>query len=208
MTGFALGSFGHYVTLTDLEDWRDPRARSMAFEPADICDALPLQYGQFAACATYNSFEHFPNPEIALSEMIKVLEPGGWLFTEFGPLYAGPWGLHAYRTLRMPFPQFLFSEAFWRGKLNQLGMRDLNRAMTDLQPMNRWSARHFRQLWERSGCEVLHYSEAKAELHLDLIEAFPSSFQGRGLTLHDVTTQSIQVLLRKSQSNPVCARAL
>jgi SAM-dependent methyltransferase len=197
MTGFALEAFGHDVTLTDLEDWRDARARDMPFEAADICNALPMADGQFAVCATYNSFEHFPSPEIALAEMLRVLKPGGWLFAEFAPLYAGPWGLHAYRSLRMPFPQFLFSEAFWRRKLDHLGIRDLNRSMDNLQPMNRWTVRQFRDLWARSGCEVLHCSEGKAQPHLDLIEEFPKSFQGRRLTLEDVTTQSIQVLLRK-----------
>jgi ubiquinone/menaquinone biosynthesis C-methylase UbiE len=200
MTGFALSSFGHKVILTDLEDWRDVRAQGMRFDAADICEALPMQEGKFVICVTYNSFEHFPNPRVALKEMVRVLEPGGWLFAEFGPLFAGPWGLHAYRTLRMPFPQFLFSETFWRGKLKELGMRDLNRVMDGLQPMNQWTARQFRELWECSGCEVLQYSEGEAESHLDLIEAFPSSFQGRGLTLQDVTTHSIQVLLRKRYS--------
>jgi SAM-dependent methyltransferase len=202
MTGFVLSAFGHEVTLTDLEDWRDGRAKQLAFSSADICgcDGLLLEDAHFELCATYNSFEHFSDPERALSEMLRVLRPGGWLFAEFGPLYAGPWGLHAYRSLRMPYPQFLFSESFWRQKLHELGMRDLNRPMADLQPLNRWTIQQFRDLWKASGCETLSYAEGLEQSYLDIIERFPASFQGRGLTLEDVTIQSVRVLLRKKQS--------
>jgi SAM-dependent methyltransferase len=197
MTGFVLSGFGHDVTLSDLEDWRDSRARALTFTTCDVCRQLPFGDEQFDVCVTYNSFEHLNDPEGALAEMIRVLRPGGWLFTDFGPLYAGPWGLHAYRTLRMPYPQFLFSESFWRAKLRELGIRDLNRVMDDLQPLNRWSVAKFRELWRNSGCEVGEYTELSAQSELDMIERFPTSFQGRGLTVEDVSTHGVKALLRK-----------
>jgi hypothetical protein len=42
------------------------------------------------------------------------------------------------------------------------------------------------------------YSEGLAEPHLDIIERFPKSFQGRNLTIEDVSIQSVKVLLRKN----------
>ena len=198
MAGYILSTFGHEVTLTDLEDWRDARARHLAFTPADICQGLTLKDNQFDVSATYNSFEHFSDPKTVIAQLVRVLKPGGCLFTEFGPLFAGPWGMHAYRTLRMPFPQFLFSESFWRAKLRTLGIRDLNRQMGDLQPLNRWTVGQFRDLWKTSGCEIVSYSEGLAEPHLDIIERFPKSFQGRNLTIEDVSIQSVKVLLRKN----------
>jgi SAM-dependent methyltransferase len=197
VTGWVLSGFGHHVTLTDLEDWRDDRVRPLRFEQADISAKLPFEGEEFELCITYNSFEHFSSPPHALQEMIRVLKPGGWLFAEFGPLYAGPWGLHAYRSLRMPYPQFLFSEPYWRARLHELGIWDLNASREDLQPLNRWRAIEFRRLWDASGCRLLHYEEGPAESHLSLIERFPRSFSGRGLTLEDVSTQSIAVLLQK-----------
>ena len=197
MTGYLLSAFGHEVMLTDMDDWRDKRAHRLPFSPSNICLGLPFEDQQFDVCVTYNSFEHFIDPEAALTQLIRVLKPGGWLFTDFGPLYAGPWGLHAYRTLRMPYPQFLFSETFWHSKLHTIGMHDLNRSMDDLQPMNRFTVTQFRELWKSSGCEIVKYVDQPAEPHLDIIERFPESFQGRGLTIEDVSTQSMKVLLRK-----------
>jgi hypothetical protein len=70
--------------------------------------------------------------------------------------------------------------------------------MEDLQPLNRWTIEQFRDLWKASGCEVVSYSERPAEPHLDVIERFPKSFQGRGLTIEDVSIQVVKVLLRKN----------
>ncbi len=155
MTGAVLGCYGHTVTLTDIEDWRDDRARGLAFLRADLCAGLDLPAGAFDLVCSYNTFEHLADPARALAELIRVCRPGGLIHLKFGPLYASAWGLHAYQTLTMPYPQFLFSPAFVAGKVRQLGVRDLGRDLEALQPLNRWRARDFARLWAGSGCAVI-----------------------------------------------------
>ncbi len=198
MTSVCLKSFGADVTLTDLADWRDSRARSLPFFAVDLTHATALPAAEVDLVFSYNAFEHFPDPARALELMLASLRPGGHLFVEFGPLYAGPWGLHAYRMLPMPFPQFLFSENFWQDRLRESGgVKDLGQDLGDLQPMNRWTVTQFEALFAGAGCDVLLMERISAQDHLDLVVRFPSSFQGRGLTLDDLTTHGLRVLLKK-----------
>lgn len=102
MTGAAVASFGHEVVLLDMEDWRDARATSLAFTTRDL--AAPLDYpdGSFDLVFSYNVMEHVPDPDFVLGELVRVTRPGGAVYLDFDPLYASAWGLHAWRSLRMP----------------------------------------------------------------------------------------------------------
>lgn len=197
MTSVMLAALGLRVETTDLKDWRDPRAQHLPFQPCDLGSQDAFPEGPFDLVFSYNAFEHFPDPSVALGLMVRATKPGGCLFFEFGPLFAGPWGLHAYRMLRMPYPQFLFSEAFWKAKIQVLGVQDLGQSLDDLQPLNRWTVRQFEALWAASGCEIVHQERYRQSAHLDLVQRYPQSFQGRGLTEEDLTTQGLCVLLRK-----------
>ena len=197
MASVALSSHGIQTVLTDLKDWRDPRAQRLSFTAVDTDGVEPLPGDAVDLVFSYNAFEHFGNPARALKKMLAVTRPGGYLFFEFGPLYAGPWGLHAYRMIPIPYMQFLFSEPFWREKLRATGVRDLGQDLTELQPLNRWSVRQFDQLWRTCGAEVVSSQRFTVERELEIVTQFPTSFQGRGLTYEDLTTQAVQVLLRK-----------
>jgi SAM-dependent methyltransferase len=196
MTGYALASYGHYCLLNDIEDWRDPRAKSLPFVLGDMCLGLPLASGTFDLVCSYNSFEHVEDPEQALAELMRVSKKGALIYLHFGPLYCSPWGLHAYRTLRMPYPQFLFSPTFIDEKLRKLGIRDLGRQMSKLQPLNRWRLEQFQRLWRESGCLVESLSLHSEYAYLDVVKRYPQAFRGYGLTFEDVTITSISVLLR------------
>jgi ubiquinone/menaquinone biosynthesis C-methylase UbiE len=95
MLGVALATFGHEVTLVDQEDWRDQRARSIPFELAACSKKLPFGDSEFDLVCSYNSLEHFYDLATTFREVVRILRPGGWFYTEFAPLYTGPWGLHA-----------------------------------------------------------------------------------------------------------------
>jgi SAM-dependent methyltransferase len=200
MTSVVLATLGVQVETTDLQDWRDARAQHLAFTACDLGKADSFPAGPFDLVFSYNAFEHFPDPARALSLMVHATKPGGWLFFEFGPLYAGPWGLHAYRMLRMPYPQFLFSEEFWRSKIQAMGVTDLGQSLDDLQPLNKWTFAQFDALWAASGCEILSKQNYTVHDHLDIVLRYPESFQGRGLSLAELTTQGVCVLLRKREA--------
>lgn len=197
MTGYILEKYGHQATLTDFDDWRDERAKALPFVQSDLCTQLKLESDQYNLICSYNTFEHLEDPTTALAELIRVCKKGGYIYLNFGPLYASPWGLHANSTILMPYSQFLFSKTFIEKKLDQLGIQDLGQQRGSLQPLNRWRVKQFTHLWETSGCDIISCSTNSISSHLSLIKQYPMAFSGKALTFEDVTTYSIAVLLRK-----------
>lgn len=197
MTGYAFASYRHRVTLHDLEDWRDDRAKELPFVAGDLGSRLPLEPESFDFLFSYNAFEHINDPGAALGELVRLCRKGGIIYLDFGPLYAGPWGLHAYSSLYMPYPQYLFAPEFVARKLRELGLRDLGRERAELQPLNRWTVAQFERSWRDCGCEILATTYRDETGHLSLIERFPEAFQGRGLTYRDLVTDQVAVTLRK-----------
>src|SRR5690606_35278753 len=117
MAGRALAEFGHSVQLTDIEDWRDTRAFALPFVQSDLSKGLDVPKESFDAVLCFNAFIHFLDPAAALAQLEAACKPGGRIYLEFGFLYPSAWGLHAYRTVRAPYAQFLFDEGFLRARL-------------------------------------------------------------------------------------------
>ncbi len=202
MVGAALASYGHSVTLADFSDWRDPRAKALPFVAADLCSSLPLAESSYDLVISFNTFEHLLRPDAALKELIRVCKTGGTIHLDFGPLYASAWGLHAYRTLYMPYSQFLFSDAFIKAKLRQLGIRDLGIERTELQPLNRWRLAQFDQLWQNSEGTILSREVMLESAHLSLVQEFPEAFSGLRLKFEDLTVSNIRVAMQKPVDHP------
>jgi SAM-dependent methyltransferase len=64
--------------LVRARDQARRRGLGVAFGRAGV-DRLPFATGAFDLCATYNGLHCFPDPAAALSEMARVLKPGGTL---------------------------------------------------------------------------------------------------------------------------------
>lgn len=196
MTGYCLYELGHEVTLTDLRDWREQKARNLRFVSQDACDPLAFPDNYFDLVMSFNAFEHFRDPRKVLREVVRVCKAGGLIFLDFGPLFCSPWGLHAW-SIRFPYPQFLFSREFIANKTALLSVTDLGRTIRELQPTNGWRIEEYRDLWRTSGCDVLLLQEDRDTRYLDLIEEFPHAFLGQRLTVQDLTINSILLVLKK-----------
>ena len=197
MAGRALADAGADVTLVDLDDWRDGRAKGVAFHQGDACGRLPLPDGSADVACSFNAFEHLHDPAAALAEMVRVVRPGGLVHLKFGPLYAGAWGLHAYKTLPVPYAQWVFSPGRLASLLGERGISDLGGDRDDLQPMNRWTARQFRDLFASSGGEVVDEGHTPDAGSLWVVGRCPDAFAGRGLTFDDLIVKTLRVTLRK-----------
>jgi SAM-dependent methyltransferase len=198
MVSAALMSYGHDVTVMDMDDWRDSRARACPFVRVNVDeDDLSSFCSGSDLVFSYNSFEHFAKPDLVFEKILTCVKPGGWIFLSFGPLYAGPYGLHAYRSMPMPFPQYLFSEEFIDQKLAQLGIRDLGKDLQKLQPLNGWLIRQFDKLWNSDQVSIQYYKREVSKKYLKIIQKYPAAFQGRNLYLEDVTTLAVHVLLQR-----------
>lgn len=198
LTGYALHCCGYDCTLADVDDWRDERARSLQFLRADVCVGLDLAAEQFDLIYSYNTLEHVANPAAAFAELLRLCRPGGFIALKWGPLYASAWGLHAYKTMPIPYAQFLFSAPFIEHKLRLLGIDDLGTVRDALQPLNRWRAAQFRALWQRSDLTVLAYDATHEYDHLGLVTRFPAAFTGQTLTFEDLTVKNLRLLLQKT----------
>jgi SAM-dependent methyltransferase len=197
MTAEQLSGYGHAVTVCDLEDWRDARARSFAFLQCDICEGIPLEDDSFELIYSYNAFEHLADPASAFGEIERICRPGGLVLLSFGPLYCSPWGLHAYRALNMPYPQYLFSREFVDEKVKLLGLYALGRDMSSIQPLNGWRLAQYQQLWHGGWFQILEERVQEDWTHLGMVVRFPEAFRGRGLRVTDLVAGGVHVLLKK-----------
>lgn len=192
-----LAAAGHNVTLCDCEDWRIHAARNLRFVIADCSLGIPLDTAEFDIVCSFNSFEHFNDPQRAFDECIRVTKAGGLLHFDFGPLYCSPYGLHAW-SLMVPYPQFLFSESFIDSKLKKYGIWDLGKSRTELQFVNRWKPAQYTNMWDRHDCKLISCHRFNNEEYLDLIYRYPDAFRGRGLTFEDVTCANLCMSIQRT----------
>ncbi len=197
MTGYLLSTHGHQITVSDMDDWRDPMAKSLDFCKSILEQGLPYDSGAFDFIFSYNAFEHFNDPGVCFAELTRLVKPGGHIHLSFGPVYASAWGMHAASSLMMPYPQYLFSPEFTAAKLKATGIYDLGKNSDALQPMNRWTARQFCALWSGPKWRILKSDLWGPDDFLHMILRYPDSFTGRGLTFEDVITQAITVTLER-----------
>lgn len=160
-------------------------------------DAANLSFddGRFHYAFSYNSFEHFHDPAAVLGEMARVVRKGGYIYLRFGPLYGSPWGEHAYRTITVPYCQFLFS----RQLMDEYALRHgLNPIKVD--HVNGWSLDQFRVLWEKFApvLRTVSYEETQDLSHLQIIRAYPSCFKAPAWPFENFLVSHISVLFQKT----------
>jgi SAM-dependent methyltransferase len=161
-----------------------------------VMDASDLRFenNYFDVVFSYDAFEHFSDPESVLSEIYRVIKPGGYIYLEFGPLFMSPMGLHAYRQISVPYSQHLFSE---QTLLNFL--LEENSGTIDFNHINRWSLIQFRNLFNFYSGKLKKekYVENVNYNHLDLVRRYAPIFKSKTDYFDDLTCRSIEVLFRK-----------
>ena len=142
---------------------------------------------------SFDAFEHFPDPGAVLSEAIRVTRDGGTIFIDFGPLYNSPYGLHAYKSVPVPYCQFLFAPE----QLNAFTTRHSVPAI-DFDQVNRWSLAQFRSLWRpgRSHLVPQWCFENYTSRGLDLVAKYPTCFRSKVDDLDELLVGSIRALFQ------------
>jgi len=190
MTSYYLKDNGFDSYCCDINPARlDKRAKNSVQFHTYSAEKLGYNDNYFDLVFSYNSFEHFLNPEQVLSEMSRITKTNGYIYLDFGPLYESPWGLHAYRHITVPYCQFLFSEY----DMNNCLKKD---KLSDLIHVNKWSIEQFRALWNKFQDELalLHYKEDLDYEGLDIIKTHPQFFTKK---LENYLIHSISILFRK-----------
>jgi ubiquinone/menaquinone biosynthesis C-methylase UbiE len=158
-------------------------------------DASDLHFedDQFDFIYSYNAFEHFLEPEKTLREAIRVVKKNGYLFLSFEPLYTSPWGLHAWKSIPIPYCQFFFPDTLIEEFSRKSPSPSLN------SQLNKWSIEDFRALWKRysNSIEIVKYNEFFNINHLDLILEHPSCFKSKTTLFDNLIVKKISILFRK-----------
>ena len=163
-----------------------PRTRLVL---ADLATQQPFEADSFARIISYSVFEHVAHPYAALTELYRIMKPGGlaWISAN---LHRGPRASHQYRNVYFPFPHLLFeddvfAEFFARHDLPGHGASWVNRLT--------WA--EYEHHFERLGFHIraLRFTDT------DLDEAFYTRFEdilGR-YPRWDLTRDFFQVVLEK-----------
>ena len=155
---------------------------------------LPFNDESFDFAFSYATFEHISDLDSVLSEVFRVLRPGGHLFVNFGPLYNSPYGLHAYYAVPVPYCQFLFERGMMDNYIEEIGQSPIR-----YKELNGWSLNQYRELWNRFDTKFkrIKYREWSWLKNLDLVRQYPECFRGRVDNIDDLFLSTIQTLLQK-----------
>lgn len=196
MVSLALQRMGKKLTAID---WRDNRFDKRALKEGlklIKMDASQLQFtnDSFDFIFSYASFEHFKRPDVVLQEAVRVVRKGGHIFFRFSPLYMSPYGLHAHRSITVPYCQILFSKETLSDFVRTNNLKPIN-----FDSVNGWSLQSYRALWDRCSAQLkrLIYDEWCNYDHLDLIEKYPSCFKSKTECFEDLLVSGIKVLFKK-----------
>jgi len=161
-------------------------------------NAADLQFEDesFDFVFSYDSFEHFSSPEDVLLEAIRVVKEGGHIYLEFGPLYYSPFGEHAYRSITVPYCQFLFPKNVINDFATEKGLDPI-----DFSHVNGWSLESYRELWGKYAHLLtrVRYDESHNLFHLNLIRAYSSCFKSKSNYFENFIVDNIRVLFRKNK---------
>lgn len=196
MTCHALREMGKTAVGVDIRvEGLDARAAAggAAFAGMDAAH-LGFAAGSFDFVFSFNSFEHFPDPEIVLREALRVLRPGGYLYLEFGPLWLSPKGAHQFQTISVPYVECLFPKEM----LTEYAAANDIRLMGYFW-MNEWPLTRYRALWQRyiARIERVSYHEIYNADHVDLIARYPTCFKNKTVEFDDLIVSNIEALFRK-----------
>ena len=197
MTSCALKHLGKTTTGVDIKsDGFDKRAlqAGVTLKQMDACK-MDFPDENFDIVFSYDAFEHFPNPEAVLKEMIRITKTNGYIFMFFDPLYMSPMGLHAYRSITVPYCQFLFPEEVLQNFTNFNNLDPINSAK-----INKRSLRDYRHLWKKYSSQLkkIFYQENYNTNYMDLIIKHPTCFKSKTEYFDNLIVSGIKVLFKKN----------
>ena len=198
MVSCCLSRKGKTATAIDNRDAGfDERAlnEGVSMLPMDAAD-LRFEDESFDFVFSYDGFEHFASPAGVLREATRVVKNGGHIYLEFGPLYYSPFGEHAYRSITVPYCQFLFPKDLINDFAAQKGLKPI-----DFSHVNGWSLENYRELWGTYSrvLKKVRYQENLCLSHLNLIRTYPFCFKSKSGCFENFIVAGISVLFEKTE---------
>ncbi len=196
MVSCALQNTGKITTAIDARtEGFDARAKDtgVKMQMMDV-EALGFEDESFDFVFSFDAFEHFQRPEVALAEAIRVVKKGGYIFLNFGPLYHSAFGEHAYNTITVPYCQFLFTDEMINELAVENGLDEINSSHVNRYPLGK-----YRDMWDEFSdrLERIEYLESFDKWNVDLIRKYPSCFRSKTEDFDELLVSSIDVLFRR-----------
>ena len=195
MTSVALKEKGFAPTALDIVDQRLAMAKNTNIPfIKSSAEQIPLENNSMNAVFSYNSMEHFKEPQKVLAEIHKILKPGGYFYADFDPLYYSPRGLHAYRKINIPYLQILFRAEDLKKYADS---HQLN--WDELPWVNGYTIEKYRSLWKNIQDEFItkKYKEVIDIANLNIIKKYPSCFKKENIAFDNFIISGIKILLKK-----------
>jgi SAM-dependent methyltransferase len=163
--------FGAEATGVDIAErraWSGLRDDRTSYVMADLAKDRPFGPDTFDRIISFSVFEHVAHPHAALSELYRVLKPGGLAFISAN-LHRGPMASHLYHDVHFPWPHLLFTDEVFREYFARRG-----RTVDGASWVNRLSWAEYENHLVRIGFELLalRFSESGFD------EPFYERFEG------------------------------
>lgn len=115
-----------------------------------VADAqnLPFRDNWFDFCFSHNAFEHIPDPESALRELVRVTRPGGLIYLMFDPLWTADSGSHFLHYIGEPWAHLLETDSEIVQRMQNAGASSDEMA-SYCKHMNRRPLAYYREMFKR-----------------------------------------------------------
>ena len=141
---------GELVTLLKAKFARNDAALPLdrlEFLTADAQD-LPFRDDWFDFCFSQNAFEHIPDPEKALREVVRVTRPGGLIYLMFDPLWTADSGSHFLHLIGEPWLHLIETDDQIARRMKDAGASPAEIGSYRTH-MNRRSVDYYREMFTR-----------------------------------------------------------
>ena len=169
--------------------------------------SLPISSDTFDLVLSISTFEHVLDVDAVLSEIARVLRVGGQALLTFEPIWSSPYGHHLHHfgecaKVVPPWSHLTHTPEQFRAAMADRWPKDASVSLDQAvewvyfdREINRLTVRDYRERFRQSGLEV--------EWMVDLKEPSPDESAAKaaaatGLSVDDLTTKGLSVLLRKS----------
>jgi len=109
---------------------------------------LPFRDDWFDFCFSQNAFEHIPDPEKALREMVRVTKTGGLIYLMFDPLWTADSGSHFLHFIGDPWAHLIESDDQIAQRMHDAGASPVE-IDSYLNHMNRQPVSYYREMFTR-----------------------------------------------------------
>ena len=196
MVALSLQRDGKNVVATDIQDSVVNDIARKEKVPFELWSATTLEApdNSYDVLYSFDSLEHFDDPEAALNESIRVVKPGGFVYLRFGPLYWSPQGMHLGSRLGVPYASVLFPKETIDNMMKHSGMDVINH-----EYCNGWSLSQYRNLFDKYRSEIKkrEYYEHWDLSGLELIRRYPHCFRSKSDNIEEFLVSVIDVLFQK-----------